>query len=277
MTRRRWSPTGPRSSAAGHYDRRHRGAGATAVAADDGPPAPCWTSAAAPGHHLAGVLDRRAGGRRHRAGRLAATRPAGPPGPIRGPMAVVADTWARLPVPDGAVDRVLGRVRPAQRRRDRPGAATRRAARRRHAGADHLHELVGPLGLLRVDPDKPRGWPPRSDRTWTGRASTGTASGCCWTAPRCATLVGMGPHARHLDAATVRARVAAPARAGRGHPRRRPLRPRAGARAHRLTPDTREGPGRGGRAPPWGALCAASRQRVTERRCPSPSRRCRAR
>ena len=69
-------------------------------------------------------------------------------------MAVVADTWARLPVRDGAVDRVLVVFAP----RNGPEIARVLDPDGRLVvvtpAADHLGELVGPLGLLRVDPDK---------------------------------------------------------------------------------------------------------------------------
>ena len=59
---------------------------------------------------------------------------AAPHGPTRGPLAVVADTWARLPVADGAVDRVLVVFAP----RNGPEIArvlrSGRPARRGHAG-----------------------------------------------------------------------------------------------------------------------------------------------
>src|SRR5919206_373512 len=69
-------------------------------------------------------------------------------------MAVVADSWARWPVRDAALDRVLVVFAP------RNGAETARVLRPGGRlvvvtpAADHLAELVGPLGLLTVDPAK---------------------------------------------------------------------------------------------------------------------------
>jgi 23S rRNA (guanine745-N1)-methyltransferase len=73
--------------------------------------------------------------------------------------------------------------------------------------ADHLTELVGPLGLLRVDPDKasrlaatlephlrPVGAASHRERLELDRAAV-------------TTLVGMGPHARHLTPAGLAAAV----------------------------------------------------------------------
>jgi 23S rRNA (guanine745-N1)-methyltransferase len=75
--------------------------------------------------------------------------------------------------------------------------------------ADHLAELVGPLGLLRVDPDKaarlagslePHLWRLRTaahrEELVLDRAAVRT-------------LVGMGPHARHLAPGALEAAVEA--------------------------------------------------------------------
>jgi 23S rRNA (guanine745-N1)-methyltransferase len=160
------------------------------------------------GHHLAGVLDRlpEAVGvvldsSTYAARRAARIHPRA--------IAVVADTWARLPVADAAVDRVLVVFAP------RNGSEIARVLR--PAGRlvvvtpadDHLGEIVGPLGLLRVDPDKavrlaaslephlePVGEASHCERLRLDRAAV-------------ATLVGMGPHARHLARDDVRTALAA--------------------------------------------------------------------
>jgi 23S rRNA (guanine745-N1)-methyltransferase len=128
-------------------------------------------------------------------------------------MAVVADTWARWPVRTAALDRVLVVFAP------RNGAETARVLRPGGRlvvvtpAADHLAELVGPLGLLSVDPAK-------ADRLV---ASLGPHLRPVGTSPHreqlvldpaaVRTLVGMGPHARHLTEEELSARVAAlPAR-----------------------------------------------------------------
>jgi 23S rRNA (guanine745-N1)-methyltransferase len=151
------------------------------------------------GHHLSAVLDLlpRATGlvldsSPYAARRAARAHPRA--------MAVVADTWARLPVRDGGVERVLIVFAP----RNGPEIARVLHPEGRLVvvtpAADHLAELVAPLGLLRVDPDKaarlagtlephlvPVTSTERRDVLRLGRADVGT-------------LVGMGPHARHLPA-----------------------------------------------------------------------------
>jgi 23S rRNA (guanine745-N1)-methyltransferase len=136
---------------AGHY------AGVTHALADavaDGPaPGTLLDLGGGTGHHLAGVLDRLPAAvgvaldsSPYAARRAARAHPRA--------VAVVADTWARLPVADRAVDRVLVVFAP------RNGPEIARVLRDDgrlvvvSPAADHLSELVGPLGLLRVDPDK---------------------------------------------------------------------------------------------------------------------------
>jgi 23S rRNA (guanine745-N1)-methyltransferase len=75
--------------------------------------------------------------------------------------------------------------------------------------AEHLGELVGPLRLLRVDPDK--GARTASSLAPHLRQVAATAHREELTLDHAAvrTLVGMGPHARHLEPAELAARVAA--------------------------------------------------------------------
>jgi 23S rRNA (guanine745-N1)-methyltransferase len=123
-------------------------------------------------------------------------------------MAVVADSWVGWPVRAGAVDRVLVVFAP------RNGAETARVLA--PAGrlvvvtpaADHLAELVGPLGLLTVDPAK-------ADRLSSAlephlRPLTAVAHREVLALDHAAvrTLVGMGPHARHLAEGELADRVA---------------------------------------------------------------------
>jgi 23S rRNA (guanine745-N1)-methyltransferase len=154
------------------------------------------------GQHLAALLDRLPDAvgvvldsSRYAARRAARAHPRA--------LAVVADAWQRLPVRDGAADRVVVVFAP------RNGAEIARVLRKEGRlvvvtpAPDHLGELVGPLGLLRVDPDKPArlaaALEPHLRPVVTAR------HGEALSLDRAAVLalVGMGPHARHLSRAAV--------------------------------------------------------------------------
>jgi 23S rRNA (guanine745-N1)-methyltransferase len=191
---------------AGHYAGLTTALADAVVAGDGPPPTTLLDLGGGTGHHLAGVLDRLPGAAgvvldssRYAARRGARAHPRA--------IAVVADSWARLPVRDAVLDRVLVVFAP------RNGPEIARVLRPEGRllvvtpAADHLGELVGPLGLLRVDPDKAERmaatlephlrpldavrhrWQPALDRTAVE------------------TLVGMGPHARHLARADLAARL----------------------------------------------------------------------
>jgi 23S rRNA (guanine745-N1)-methyltransferase len=180
---------------AGHY------AGVTAAVADavgtDGPPRTLLDLGGGTGHHLAGVLDRlpEAVGvvldsSRYAVRRAARAHPRA--------AAVVADTWARLPVRDGVLDRVLVVFAP------RNGPEIARILRPEGRlvvvtpAADHLREIVGPLGLLRVDPDKAARLATSLEPHLQPVATASFRTELALDRPAVATLVGMGPHARHL-------------------------------------------------------------------------------
>ena len=191
--------------AAGHY------AGLTAGLADavlaDGAPGSVVDLGGGTGAHLAGVLDRAPGAvgvsldiSRYAARRAARAHPRA--------VSVVADTWAGLPLRTASVDRVLvvfaPRNGPETARVLAPGGRLVVAT----PAADHLGELVGPLGLLSVDPDKADRLSGALEphlarvRTTTHRQelSLGRAE--------VRVLVGMGPHARHLDPGELDERLA---------------------------------------------------------------------
>ena len=113
-------------------------------------------------------------------------------------MAVVADAWARLPVRDGVVDRVLVVFAP------RNGPEVARVLRPEGwlvvvtPAADHLAEIVGPLGLLRVDPAKADRLAAALEPYLQPVAATAHRETVALDHAEVAALVGMGPHARHL-------------------------------------------------------------------------------
>jgi 23S rRNA (guanine745-N1)-methyltransferase len=186
----------------GHY------AGITRALADavgEGPaPSTLLDLGGGTGHHLAGVLDRlpEAVGvvldsSGYAARRAARAHPRA--------VAVVADTWARLPVADAAVDRVLVVFAP------RNGPEITRVLRPEGRlvvvtpAADHLTELIGPLGLLRVDPDKAARLAATLEPHLTPVATVVHREELRLDRAAVATLVGMGPHARHLERSALEA------------------------------------------------------------------------
>ncbi len=159
------------------------------------------------GHHLAAVLDRlpAAAGVVLDSSPYAARRAARAHARA---MAVVADTWARIPVRDGAIDRVLVVFAP------RNGSEIARVLAPEGRlvvvtpEADHLAELVGPLGLLRVDPDKAARLAGTLEPHLAAVTSATRRNSLLLDRAAVATLVGMGPHARHLRAADRAERLA---------------------------------------------------------------------
>ena len=156
------------------------------------------------GHHLAEVLDRLPDAvgvvldsSRYAARRAARAHPRA--------VAVVADTWARLPVRDVAVDRVLVVFAP------RNGPEIARVLRPDGRlvvvtpAADHLTELIGPLGLLRVDPDKAARMAATLEPHLAPVATVAHREELRLDRAAVATLVGMGPHARHLERSVLEA------------------------------------------------------------------------
>jgi 23S rRNA (guanine745-N1)-methyltransferase len=190
----------------GHYD-GVTAALADAVLGDDGPRS-LLDLGGGTGHHLAAILDRAPDAvgvvldaSAYAARRAARAHPRA--------MAVVADSWSRLPVLDAALDRVLvvfaPRNGPEIARVLRPGGRLVVVT----PAADHLAELVGPLGLLRVDPRK-------AERTATTLEPClgvvdATSRRQTLELDRAAVevLVGMGPHARHLARDDLHARLEA--------------------------------------------------------------------
>ncbi len=198
---------------AGHYAGLTQALGDAVMAG--GPPGTLLDLGGGTGHHLAGVLDRlpEAVGvvldsSRYAARRAARAHPRA--------AAVVADSWARLPVRDGALDRVLVVFAP------RNGPEIARVLRPDGAlvvvspAADHLGEIVGPLGLLRVDPDKAARLATSLEPHLQRVGTTSFRAELRLDRSDVATLVGMGPHARHIGRPALTAalgRLAEPVRA----------------------------------------------------------------
>lgn len=161
------------------------------------------------GHHLAGVLDAvpdRVGVAvdlsKHAARRAARRHPR--------VGAVVADVWRGLPVRDGAAAAALCVFAP----RNAPEIA--RVLRRDGVLVvvtpmpHHLGELVGPLGLLEVDPRKEERLLATLDPA-TVEVGTVRRVETRWRLAhdQIRTVVAMGPSADHLDADELARRVAA--------------------------------------------------------------------
>ncbi|MFG1839083.1 putative RNA methyltransferase [Micromonospora sp. NPDC049175] len=123
--------------------------------------------------------------------------------------AALADTWQRLPLADASTAVLLNVFAP------RNGPEFHRVLD--PAGTllvvtpdtDHLSELVGALGLLRVDPDKADRVTGSLGGHFTAVSSAVHRAELTLTRPEVATLVGMGPNAWHTDPEALTARLAA--------------------------------------------------------------------
>ncbi len=180
---------------AGHYAGLTRALG-DAVLADDPPPRSLLDPGGGTGAHLAGVPARRpdavgvvVDSSRYAARRAARAHPRA--------VAVVADGWARLPVRDAVLDRVLVVFAP------RGGAEIARVLRPggllvvATPEPDHLAEVVGPLGLLRVDPDKEARLSAALEPHLEPVTTVVHREELRLDHAAVRALVGMGPHARH--------------------------------------------------------------------------------
>ncbi|MQA85933.1 MAG: methyltransferase domain-containing protein [Streptosporangiales bacterium] len=123
--------------------------------------------------------------------------------------AAVCDAWRPLPVRSGAASLVLNVCAPRNgaefRRVLRPGGALLVAT----PAADHLVELVEPLGLLSVDPRKGERVGAALDDHFETIGHTAYETGLRLARHEVEALVRMGPSAYHVDPAELADRVAA--------------------------------------------------------------------
>lgn len=161
---------------------------------------------AGPGYYLAAVLGQLPG----RAGLALdaskfALRRAARAHPRIG--AVAADAWRRLPVAGGAAAVVLNVFAP------RSGPELRRILHPRGRllgvtpGPGHLGELVGPLGLLAVDPRKDERLMATLGACFDLQERDEYAAGLRLDHDAVAAAVGMGPSAWHADPAALGERI----------------------------------------------------------------------
>jgi 23S rRNA (guanine745-N1)-methyltransferase len=178
-----------------------------AAAGPAGVPGCVADAGAGTGYFLAAVLDRCPG----RAGLALdvskfALRRAARAHPRIG--AAGCDVWRRLPVADGAVAAALSVFAP------RNGAELRRVLHPRGRllvvtpEPGHLGELIGPLGLLSVDPHKDERLAGQLGGHFEVTGRRPHVRRLRLSHPEVTALVAMGPSARHLDAGTVAARLA---------------------------------------------------------------------
>ena len=190
---------------AGHYTGLSEAV--TTAVLEDGPVGTLLDVGGGTGAHLAAVLDRAPeavgvvlDASRYAARRAARAHPRA--------MAVVGDGWGRLPVRDAAVDRVLVVFAP------RSGTEIARVLRPDGRlvvvtpEPDHLAELLEPLSLLRVDPDKQERLTAPLAPFLQPVAARSHRQTLALDRTAVTALVGMGPHARHRSRATIATDVA---------------------------------------------------------------------
>ncbi|MDX6744759.1 putative RNA methyltransferase [Actinocorallia sp. A-T 12471] len=121
--------------------------------------------------------------------------------------AVVADLWKPLPIRDAVADTVLNVFAPRNpaeyRRVLRPGGRLLVAT----PGPDHLAELVGPLGLLSVDPHKDRRLADSLAGAFTLADATPLTIPLTLTRPEAVTLISMTPSAHHIPEPEIQTRL----------------------------------------------------------------------
>jgi 23S rRNA (guanine745-N1)-methyltransferase len=114
-----------------------------------------------------------------------------------------------LPLADGCAGLVLNVFAP------RNGSEYARVLRADGAlsvvtpGPGHLAELIGPLGLVSVDPDKPARLAASLDPWFALSTTRHVMSSMCLSHTAAGAVVGMGPNAHHVESGELAARLAA--------------------------------------------------------------------
>jgi 23S rRNA (guanine745-N1)-methyltransferase len=160
------------------------------------------------GHHLAAVLDALPGQRGIAVDASTAALRRAARAHERG-AAVGADTWKPLPLRDGIATIVLSVFAPRNAgemaRILAPGGALLAVT----PTTRHLHELVGPLGLLSVPDDKEEQLHAQLASHFTPAGRRTIEHAMFLTRDECAQLVGMGPSSWHVDEQSVHDRLGA--------------------------------------------------------------------
>jgi 23S rRNA (guanine745-N1)-methyltransferase len=158
------------------------------------------------GHHLARVLDARPGAR----GIAVDASPAALRRAARShdrAAAIGADAWKPLPVKDAVASLILSVFAPRNPAEMARLLAPDGALLAVTPTTRHLHELVGPLGLLSVPDDKEDRLDAQLAEQFTLTDRRTIEHAMFLTRDECAQLVRMGPSAWHVDERTVDERL----------------------------------------------------------------------
>jgi 23S rRNA (guanine745-N1)-methyltransferase len=123
--------------------------------------------------------------------------------------AVVCDAWGRLPLRDGSAAVVLNIFAPRNPEEMARILSPRGALVVVTPDAGHLHELVGPLGLLTVDAEKASGVDARLSGQFTRASTVELRTRVALSRDDVLAAASMGPSAHHVSGTELAARVAA--------------------------------------------------------------------
>lgn len=123
--------------------------------------------------------------------------------------AVVADAWGVLPVPDGSLDAVLNVFAPRNPAEFRRVLTPSGVLLSVTPQAEHLGELLLPLGLLKVQPDKQHQLAARLTSSFVPLAEELLSYPCRLDRAEVGNLITMGPNSFHLTEAQIAESAAA--------------------------------------------------------------------